>query len=76
MTELVNQEKTLKDSIHYYHNSESYFYGKARNAMRDPDSTKWKALADSSSSSGILASLKENDLKAVEFSIDSLSKMK
>ena|SRR6478752_2097650 len=76
MTELVNRQKTLKDSIDYYHNAESYYYGKAKEAMSNPDSTKWKALADSSSNASILGMKRKKDLQQVEFSIDSLVKMK
>lgn len=75
MARLLTKQKTLKDSIDYYHNSESYYKEKAKDAMRG-DTTKVHSLIDSITMSYICGRADETQLKTVEFSIDSLSKMK
>lgn len=74
MTGLVNEKKVLEDSIAIAHGYEVDFNTRAYQAKED--TVKSFALADSSGKMfGVGLRLKER-LKAVEFSIDSLSKMK
>lgn len=75
MSSLLNQQKSLKDSIDYYRNTESFFKGKARDIIGS-DSLKANALIDSSTAAWSLGRDASEKLKAVDFSIDSLSKMK
>jgi len=75
MTNLLNAKKTTEDSISFYRNSESYYYQKAREAMR-ADTTKVQSLIDSNTISSMNARRLSIRLKELSFSIDSLNQMK
>lgn len=73
MTNLVNEKKSAEDSISLCENNESYFLDQAK---KSHDSMVYKPLIDSSGNYfGIEHRLKER-LTQIDFSIDSLSKMK
>lgn len=76
-TQLLNEKKTIEDSIKDAGNYESYYTQKAKEEMHaSHDSLKWQPLADSSTYYfGKGRALKEK-LKSIEYSLDSLSKMK
>lgn len=77
MGRLLNRKKQLTDSIDYFNNSESYYRGKAKEAMRSgADTIHWQSFADSSTMASSAARAMGKELKETEFSIDSLSKMK
>ena len=76
MTRLVNEKKSIQDSINYATANEAEYLRKARASMRDPDTTIWQKFADTSSRYSIMAIKAEKRSKEIEFSIDSLSKMK
>lgn len=74
---LLNDKKVTEDSIDLAHNYESYYKQEAKKAMTDPgDSLRWKPLADSSSYFYMKGFTLKARLKAIESSLDSLSKMK
>jgi len=76
MTSLMNEKKSLedsaKDAMHYEH----YYYNQAKEKMRDPDTTLWKRLSDTSVMYSAKGRAFEKRLNALQFSIDSLEKMK
>jgi hypothetical protein len=75
MTNLVNEKKALEDSIVISHANEADFEQKAKESG-DKDTTIQKSLLDSTAKYfGVNLRQKER-LEAVNFSIDSLSKMK
>lgn len=76
-TQLLNDKKSFEDSIKDAANYELYYIQKAKEEMHaSHDSLKWQPLVDSSTYYfGKGRSYKEK-LKALEFSLDSLSKMK
>lgn len=76
-TKLVNEKKATEDSIKEASNIESYYMQRAKEEIRSShDSLKYLPLVDSSTYYfGRGHALKEK-LKAIEFSIDSISKMK
>ena len=77
MTELIKQKKVLQDSMQYYHGTELLFNDSShRVAHSTHDSTIYLPLADSESKYWNLNRLATNRLKDIEFSIDSLEKMK
>jgi len=77
MTKLINEKKTMGDSIKYYHGSELMFEDSARQiAHATHNSAKYLPLADSQSKYRGLAYNATKKIKAIDFSIDSLSKMK
>lgn len=77
ITDLMNQKKATEDSISLFSNYESYYLAEAKKSMHSSeDSTRWNPLADSSTYYyGRGLDLKKQ-LKSIEFSLDSLSKMK
>lgn len=76
-TELLNQKKVTEDSINLAHNFESYYMQQAKESMRaSNDSLKWKPLIDSSTYFYMRSFELKKKLKAIEFSLDSLSRMK
>lgn len=76
-TQLLNEKKATEDSIKESANYESYYMQLAKDEMRaSHDSLKWQPLIDSSTYFfGRSHTLKER-LKAIDFSLDSLSRMK
>ena len=76
MTSLMNEKKSLEDSAKDAMNYEHFYYSQAKKKMGDPDTTLWKRLSDTS----VIYSAKgrefEKRLNALQFSIDSLEKMK
>lgn len=77
MTKLINDKKMLEDSANACRYYESEFTKKAKAAMRNnPDTNQWKRLADSSSKYFGLGHSAREQIAAIDFSIDSLSKMK
>lgn len=73
MTDLVNKKKQKEDSINVYKNDIVYFDGLSHN---EKDTVKSKQFLDSSIFSEINMDRVKEELKAVQFSIDSLEKMK
>lgn len=74
MTSLVNEKKVAEDSIDLARNFEHYYYAQAEKTIND--TLKRNLFVDSSGYFfGRGLALKEK-LKAAEFSIDSLSRMK
>lgn len=74
---LLNDKKATEDSIKEAANYESYYMQKAKEEMRAThDSLKWQPLADSSTYYFEKGHAFKEKLKAIEFSMDSLSKMK
>jgi hypothetical protein len=75
-TSLVNQKKSLEDSIKWATNFEHYYSRQAREKMRDTDTNLWRRLVDTS----VIYNMKGRDfqarLEAANFTLDSLSKMK
>lgn len=76
-TRLLNSKKAIEDSIQETKRLENYYITRAKEEIHSgEDSLKWSASADSS---GIYfrkgMDLKQR-LKAIEFSIDSISRMK
>ena len=77
MTALLNQKKILEDSVKYYHGSELIFEDSSKAVAHSThDSTKYLPLADSQTKYWNLARLANGQIKELDFSIDSLSKMK
>ena len=77
MTDLINKKKALEDSIKDVGNYELYYMNRSKEAVHaDKDSTVWGALADTSGIYWRKGRDYQDQLKAIEFSIDSLSKMK
>jgi len=77
MTGLINQKKSLEDSINTAGQNEQAYMAKSKQAISaGKDSTVWGALADTSGIYWRQGRELEKRLKNVEFSIDSLSKMK
>lgn len=76
-TQLLNEKKATEDSAKDAASYESFYLQKAKEEMRSSgDSLKYKPLIDSSTYYfGRSHALKEK-LKALEFSIDSIAKMK
>lgn len=76
-TQLLNEKKAMEDSIKGASNYESYYLQKAKEEMHaSHDSLKWQPLSDSSTYYyGKGRTFKER-LKALDYSLDSLSKMK
>jgi len=74
---MLVRKKALEDSISLAHNAESYYRAKASDAIKtSADTAVWQRLVDSSTAQWSLGKTQEKELQAVEFSIDSLSKMK
>lgn len=77
MTKLVNEKKTLDDSLISAKYYEIAFKDSARQTMRNsPDTSAWKVLADSSNYYFGIGLQVKDEIERVNFSIDSLSKMK
>jgi len=77
MTDFLNQKKITEDSISLASNYEHYYYQKAKESIHaGEDSVKWKLLIDSSSFYSYRGSILKRRLTALDFSVDSLSKMK
>lgn len=77
MTKLINQKKVIEDSVKTCQYLESSFLSKAKAEMNaSRDSLKWHPLVDSSTTYYMSGHRLKNKLKEVDFSIDSLSKMK
>jgi hypothetical protein len=76
MTALLNMKKTAQDSISLAHNYESYYRDKASElAKAGRDSTVWYKMVDSSTYFWAAQQRLQEQIKAADFSIDSLSKM-
>ena len=76
-TQLLNEKKATEDSIKDASNYESYYLQKGKDEMHaSHDSLKWQPLIDSSSYFFGKGHEYKERLKAIEFSLDSLSKMK
>jgi hypothetical protein len=76
MTRLINDKKNMEDSIQTYSFLESKWLQQSKEEIHSTDTLKWKASADSSGyyfGKGLSVKRK---LQAIEFSMDSLSKMK
>ena len=77
MTKFINEKKIIEDSIKFYHGSELMFEDSSKAvAHTTHDSMKYLPLADSQSKYWGLAFTAKEKLKDLDFSIDSLSKMK
>jgi hypothetical protein len=77
MTHLVNSKKITEDSIETYSFLESKWLQQAKDEMHSShDSLKWKPMADSSAYYFGKGHTAKEKLNGIEFSIDSLSKMK
>lgn len=77
MTKLLIQKRMLEDSIESSAQSETMFNAKAREvAHATHDSTKYVPLLDSSARYYGIAHRLNTQLLSVQFSIDSLGKMK
>lgn len=77
MTKLVNERKTLIDSQAYYKQSEDDRQSRAMNLdIKGADSNQWKLIIDSAKSDYINRSRIDVRIPQLNFSIDSLSKMK
>lgn len=75
--QLLNEKKATEDSVKEAANYESYYMQKAKEEMRaSHDSLKWQPLADSSTYYFGKARAFKEKLKGLDFSLDSLSKMK
>ena len=74
MTKLVNEKKTIEDSIKISAALESDYSTKARRNMTD--SNLWHALADTSSMYFGVGHKLRVRMEEIDFSIDSLSKMR
>lgn len=76
-TQLLNRKKTLEDSLQEAKNLETYYIRRAKTEIHEgADSLKWSASADSSGYFFRRGRDLKNELKNIEFSIDSISKMK
>jgi hypothetical protein len=76
-TQLLNEKKVVEDSIKDFSNYESYYTQKAKEEMHTShDSLKWKPILDSSTYYFSQGHALKEKLKTIEFSLDSLSKMK
>ena len=77
MTQLINQKKIMEDSISTYSYLENKWLQQSKEEIHSTaDTVKWKASADSSGyyfGKGLGAKRK---LQGIDFSMDSLSKMK
>ena len=76
MTKLINDKSALQDSITEYSYKEKDFYSKAKSSMHDTDTTLWHKLADTSTQFFMAGIHAKDKLQRIDFSIDSLSKMK
>ncbi len=77
MTGLLNKKKSLEDSVKIYNGNEMMYKDSAKRvAYATHDSLKYTPLIDSESKYWNLARLCTQQVTAVNFSIDSLSKMK
>lgn len=77
MTQLMNEKKTTEDSISLVGNYASYYMQRAKEEMhKGSDSLTWSKLVDSSTYFYGCSRALQEKLKSVEFSIDSLSKLK
>lgn len=72
-TQLLNDKKSIEDSIKDATNKESYYM---RRAKEERDSLIWKPLIDSSTYFYGKGYALKKKLKAIEFSLDSISRMK
>jgi hypothetical protein len=76
-TQLLNDKKATEDSIKDATNYEAYYKEKATEEMHaSHDSLKWMPLSDSSTYFFARGHALKKRLKDIEFSLDSLSKMK
>lgn len=76
-TQLLNEKKAIQDSIKDASNYESYYLQKGKDEMHaSHDSLKWQPLIDSSTYYFSKGRAYKEKLKGLEFSLDSLSKMK
>lgn len=76
-TQLMNDKKNTEDSIKLFGNYETYYLQKAKDEMHAThDSLKWQPLADSSTYFFGRGMAMKEKLKAIDFSLDSLSHMK
>lgn len=76
-TQLLNEKKAIEDSVKDAGNYELYFMQKAKEEMHaSNDSLKWQHLVDSSTFYFGKGRAYKEKLKAIEFSLDSLSRMK
>lgn len=77
MTKLVNERKMLLDSQAYYKQSEDDRQARALNIdIAGADSNQWKLIIDSAKSDYINRSRIDVRIPQLNFSIDSLSKLK
>ncbi len=76
MTKLINDKKVMQDSLLNYQYMENDFSAKAKNSMRDPDTTLWHSYVDSSTAYFMAGHKAKGRIAEIDFSIDSLSKMK
>jgi hypothetical protein len=76
-TQLLNDKKATEDSIKDASNYNSYYLQKAKEEIHGSNDTlKWKPLIDSSTFYFFKGHTLKEKLKTIEFSLDSLSKMK
>jgi hypothetical protein len=73
MTSLVNQKKVVEDSIQIAHGYEMTYEEKAKESH---DSTIWKPMVDTQMIYFAAGIRLKKRLEEIEFSVDSLSKMK
>lgn len=77
MSSLLVSKKTMEDSVSLAHNYEGYYQDKAKKQMNEgADTVTWHKSVDSSTFYWAEQQSLKEQLKAVNFSIDSLSKMK
>jgi hypothetical protein len=76
-TYLVNEKKSLEDSIAETKNKEDYYTRKSKEEIKsEADSLKWQTSADSAGQYYRKGQDLKAKLKAVNFSLDSISRMK
>jgi hypothetical protein len=76
MTKLINDKRAMEDSLLNYQYMENNFMKKAKTSIKDPDTSLWHRFADSSTAYYMAGHNAKNKLDRIDFSIDSLSKMK
>lgn len=76
-THLLNSKKAIEDSIKQATNLENFYSLRAKEEIhKGSDSLIWSSLADSSGYYFSKSHALKDELKSIEFSIDSISRMK
>ena len=76
-TRLLNKSKQLQDSVGYYSINEKDYAQKSKTSATNlKDTITWKVMVDSSAHFFHLKEHAQEKLKAINFSLDSLSRMK